>query len=444
MLMRKYKNQIHLSLSKDLEEAIFTKTPDKTYLIIIYTIYLISFGALFIANGQESHLLLIYALIPSVFLPIKFEQTDCKSYRIAKSIKFSFYNIFRNVILCRTPLFLALLILCLDKAFLSYLYPEPTRGYIHIFFYYLMLPLISFVIVTIRLSVDLPCFYYTFFWIMSPLCALNALINLFLFVSSYASLREVIDHRFFSQYGAAMGYNPNLDALIYAIFLVGLIVSIDKTNSKYQKFLNIFSLTVLFVSLLLTQSRASLLSAIFVLFMCGFKFNYLRELRFILILLVGIIIFIIFVLFVLPGGYSAYLSRIDRLRPELWLKFFYIIKENYFIGVGDRTTFTVLLSHGDIAPHPHNILLSALLRGGIIGLASMLFILIAGLYQTISYAKITHNLIPFSILLLVTIAGFFDFDLKIWQAGWYLATYWLAIAFALGADSGLRASKLTS
>lgn len=427
---------VHSFLCKDLGAALKQEGNDDFYIRILFVAELISFGSLFISEGSTSHLILIYLLIPIVFLPFKFTPYDSNRFPIV--ICFSFYNIFRNIIICRTPLFLSVIIYGSNKAYLSYLYPEPSLGYLHIFFYYLLAPLLVFIIATTRLSVDMKGFYFLFFKFVSPLVALNIIINLYFFVKNIGDIKLLPSYRLASTFSNAMGYNPNLDALIHAIFFAGLVITL--TNQKIIKYRIILfsSLLTIFVALLWEQSRASSLAMIFSLLIFALivrpKINVkLLFFTFFLILISGIYLF-----WILPHGFSSYYLRADYYRPELWIKFFNLSRDNSFYGFGDRLELNITLSNGTIITHAHSILLTALVRGGLIGFFSMLFITVMGTISSYKYYKYSKNILPFCLFLIVMIAGLVDFELKIWQAGWYLAGYWLVIAIVVGSDATLK------
>lgn len=437
--------KIHLFLSKDLADSLqlppidsVSTLQDDAYVKILFCIQTACIASLFLTDGPIGHIILTYALLPFVFFPARFSWVKLGYVNLPLPIKFSFYNIFRNFILCRTPLFLSLFIYGADKAFLSYLHPEPVLGYLHIFFYYLLAPIISFTMSQIRLAVDYPHFYSSFFRVTGPFAAINASINLYNFLKNTPDLLSLGSHRLHSNFGAAMGYNPNLDALIYSVFFTGLLVTAINNPIKCDYLLSIPVVLILYCTVILEQNRSCLLAMTLTF---GWLFTWNRVRFAMSSLYITAILFSLLALitiFLLPSSPNSYLSRPDYLRPELWLKFYNISFYNKFLGLGDRYIFIVPLSNGEIAPHPHSVLLSSLVRGGLIGFLSMLFIIIFGCLRAYQYAKITKNSIPICVFVTVMIAGLFDFEIKVWQAGWYLAGYWLSIGLALGADSALR------
>lgn len=435
--------KLHLFLSNDLRDALKADSQDNSYVIILFLVHLITIVSLFVTEGPIGHLILIYILIPVLFFPARFSWISFGSIKLPIPNKISMYNIFRNAILCRTPLFLVVVIYGANKAFLSYLYPEPLMGYLHIFFYYLLAPILGFTIATNRLAVDQPDFYYLFFRIVTPFVALNSLINFYYFFNNISSAASLGNYRLQSSFGAALGYNPNLDALIHSIFFIGFVITVINNKSSYGKFIAMATITILSCALVLEQSRGCTAAVIITLlyFFISQKIIIDIRLKLALVIICGLIGVYVFVI-LLDGG-SIYLARPFYLRPEIWFKFFKIISENSFIGFGDRYIFAVPLSTGEIAPHPHSLVMSSLVRGGIIGVTSIIYILISSTFSAYKYAKYTRNPIPLCVFMTAGIAGIFDFDLKVWQSGWYLASYWLVIALTLGADTALKNAHRT-
>lgn len=441
VILQEKLNTIHLFLSRDLGDALKRESQDQSYVVILFLAELLAIGSLFITDGVIGHLILIYILIPILFLPARFSWINFGKIKLLLPVKFSFYNIFRNAILCRTLLFLVVFIYGADKAFLSYLYPEPVFGYLHIFFYYLLAPILAFIIATIRLVVDMPNFNFVFFCLTGPLAALNAVINMYTYyflIKKDPTLHFLGEARLTSRFGAAMGYNANLDALIYSVFLIGLFITVINYKSRFGLIVSLPTLFILFCAILWEQSRACSLAIICSLLFYAFIWRSLITRRAIYTATILLSFILIFIFNFLPHGIATYFLRADYFRPELWVKFFNLSKENLFIGYGDRFIFEVPLSNGVIITHAHSILLTSLVRGGIIGLLSMLFITIYGLRRSYCYAKHTENAVPLCVFITVMIAGFVDFELKVWQAGWYLAGYWLAIALVVGADAKIR------
>lgn len=55
--------------------------------------------------------------------------------------------------------------------------------------------------------------------------------------------------------------------------------------------------------------------------------------------------------------------------------------------------------------------------------------------------NLTPSLCPYCVFIVVVVDGIFNSELKVWQAGWEWAGYWLAIALVVGAEAKIRNSK---
>lgn len=428
-----------------MEAALSSQTYDPTYVNLLLCVFIFSFSALFIAEGNIAHLLFIYLVMPVVFAPFKFKTAYIWRVPIAVPIKFSLYNLFRNVTLCRTPLFLAVLIYGINKAFLSYLYPEPNLGYLHIFFYYLLSPLLVFMISIIRLCVDMPNFYFKFFRLIGPVAALNSAINVYFFLKTLPTISTLFSHHMTgATYGAAVGNNPNLDCLVYILYFTGLVVTLIHNFSRNDIYLTIPAAGILLATILLEQSRATLLGALISLSLFAYLSPKTIQKGVIVTLFFLLLLTIMYSSFALSNGFASYFLRGESYRSEVWMRSFDVLMESPIIGIGDRTVRAIFLSNGEKQLHAHSILLSSWLRGGLLGLGSMLYIAIFGIRCAFLFAKTYNNFVPLCVFTVVAVDGIFNSELKVWQAGWEWAGYWLAIALVVGADTKIRNDARTS
>ena len=429
---------IHLALSADLDMALKSDSKDPAYVTLLFIAFIFSFGALFLTEGNITHLMFLYLVMPLVFVPLKFRTINVRGIPLIIPEKFSLYNLFRNITLCRTPLFLAVMIYGINKAFLSYIYPEPNLGYLNIFFYYLLAPLLVFMITVVRLSVDAPNFYFNFFRFMGMITAFNAAINIYFYIKTLPSFAALSSTHMSAIFGAAIGHNPNLDCLVYVLYFIGIVVTLIHNFSRQELYLTVPSAVVLLTVILLEQSRATLLGAFISLTLLACLSSKTTK-RFVFIsLFLFLLVTIIYASLFLPEGVATYFLRGESYRSEVWLRYFHILMENPIVGFGDRTVRTITLSAGNDLHHAHSILLSSWLRGGLLGLGSMLYIAVFGVRSAFQFAKSYANFVPFCVFIVVAVDGVFNSELKVWQAGWEWAGYWLAIALAVGADAKLR------
>lgn len=429
---------LHVVLSVDLDSALKSDSVDPAYVNLLFIVFIISFASLFLSEGYTAHLMFIYIVMPTAFLPLKFKFVNIRGLILIQPKNLSFYNVFRNTVLCRTPLFLAFLLYTTNKAFLSYLYPEPNLDYLYIFFYYLLAPLLILMITVTRLSVDIPNFYFKFFRIMGPIAAINVILNIYFYLKSFSNLSLILETHMTAVYGAAIGYNPNQDCLVYVLYFIGLAVTLIHNFSRNDFYFSAPSVVILLVGLLLEQSRSTLLGAFISLILLNLLSSKATRSGVILALLGLTLLTLIYSSIFLPNGLATYFLRGESHRFEVWKLWFNILLQDPIIGFGDRTIREIFISSGEKLLHAHSILLSSWLRGGLLGLGSMLYIAVFGIRCAFLYAKTYNNFVPFCVFVVVAVDGVFNSELKVWQAGWEWAGYWIAIALILGADAKLR------
>ena len=408
---------------------------DPAYVKFLFFFYLIFFFVLFLFQGETANYIARYALTPIIFLPLQFCEKKLWGLNIPFPEKISTYNILRNLSLCKSPLFIAALIYSLDKAILSYELPEQHQLYFYLYFQVFLAPLMIFLITTARIFLDFENFNKQFFSYTGLAVAANALINIKIYFQSLPSLASIPEQRMYAAYGAAIGGNPNMDGLVYAIFLAGSLITAIKLKNRF--YFLIFSpiITILALTLFLEQCRGPIIALLLSLGIISLviKKDFRKGAGALTATLVT-------AMMAVPKVRDSTINRGENQRLEIWQKYFGLIHENPIFGYGDRAKFSIPLNSGEKAPHAHNILLAAQLRGGVIGLISLLFIFTFGLLRTYNYARLNQKVTPLCLLLIVTIAGMVDFDLVLWRAGWEWGTYWLAIGLAIGADNALRRS----
>lgn len=428
-------------LSASLGSALKCDSKDPAYVTLLFTAFILSFSALFLTEGNTTHLMFLYLVTPLIFIPFKFKMVKIWSIPLIIPEKFCLYNLFRNVTLCRTPLFFAVFIYGVNKSFLSYLYPEPNLGYLHIFFYYLLAPLLVLMITIVRLCVDRPNFYFQFFRLIGVVAALNAAINIYLFIKNLPNFTALSSTHMSSSFGAAIGYNPNLDCLVYALYFIGLIVTLIQNFCLKDLCLTVPSTVILIIAILLEQSRATLLGVFISLSLFAALSTKSKKKAVIMSLFTLLLLTIVYSSLFLPKGLSTYFIRGESYRSEVWRRYFDVVMESPILGIGDRTVRAIFLSDGEKQLHAHSILLSSWLRGGLLGLLTMMYIAISGVRLSFKYAKSYTIFVPYCVFIVVVVDGIFNSELKVWQAGWEWAGYWLAIALVVGAEAKIRNSK---
>lgn len=441
--MKIFLTRTHLWLSSELKQAIFDTEKDTNYLHCLFIVYILCLSTLFFTerdptdwNYDPAHKLYIYLLMPLTFIPFRFSSHSFFGISIPLPTKFSFYNIFRNFFLCRTPFFACLLVFTISQAAVTYsLDPHPLHFYI--FFYYFLAPLLIFIMTSIRLCVDFPDFYHNFYRWTASIIAISAGINLYLYLIILPDFASIGTTRLGAIYGFPFGNNPNVDGIIYTNFLIGALLTLLHDYSRHNLFMLLLAIILLAITVLLEQTRGELLG-LFVAFIALISLNFRKKrLSSIYPLLFGVANLILFTELFIPGGIITYFKRADSYRFLVWQKAFKYVESAPIFGHGIKNNLFISIP-GETLMHAHSILLGAQIRSGIIGSISLMAIYILGVFQSYRYASRSNNPIPLCVFIVFAISGLFDHELKIGQAGWEWVAFWIPISFAIGADAIMR------
>lgn len=438
-----YTTKLHLWLSGQLRLALIEKNQDKNYISLLFLSYISCLAILFFTQKDPSewsydpaHKLYIYVLIPIIFVPIKFSNFIIWKISVPVPSQISFYNIFRNFILCRNFMFGCVLVFTLSQAVITYLLnPHPLQFYI--FFYYFLAPLIIFIVATVRLCVDYPDFYYVFFRFSGVIVAINAGINLIIYLRSASGFAFLAENRIGSAYGYPFGNNPNVDGVIYTNFLIGTSLAFFRYKTKLDFLLFFISITLLAITVILEQTRSEILgliSAYSILVLLNFEKYKWKSFYPLIIVLLAIIVYS---QLCLQGGIYHYFLRGDADRFIIWKNAMHYVKLSPLLGIGIKDNLSIVIPH-EIHFHAHSIPIGAIIRGGIVGLLSLIFIYLSGILYSYRYAKINKNSIPICLFVSFIVSGLFDHELKIGQAGWEWVAFWLPISLSLGAEACLK------
>jgi hypothetical protein len=412
---------------------------DADYVSALFFSYVIFLSSFFFLDELTLNGFFLFFLAPITLAPIEWRAIQLKNINIPIPNKISLYNQTRNLSLCRTPLCAAIIIYMFQKATISYLFPVAENDFysqIYFFeFFELFLPsLLIFLMATIRVCVDYPRFYSKFFFVMGPVVATNALINIYLYFKSIPNLEEFQSHRLIAQFGSGIEINSTTPVCFtYALYLFGLTCGLLKVKSKPYLFVAIFSILPLISGIILSQTRGGLIGLLVTLAVVAiFSSSYMRK----HLLIKGALIIGAFMS--VPQIRDFAFIRQDTHRFEVWQKFWELSKERIIFGYGDRYIFSVSISDGEFIHHGHNILFNALLRGGVIGFATLAYSLFMGIYRALVYFRKYSDPTPFGGLVMLLISGMVDFELHIGPSAWLWSSLWLPIFFALGADAALR------
>lgn len=369
---------------------------------ILWLLYLSFIGLFFFVHTELYHIrFFILAVITSA----------------AFSLSYSFLKQ-----LFRTPLFL----MCLSYFFymaLSLLWSDPVNYKTTLDVLSQITLLISFIAITCYLFLTYPNFAYH----LGLVITISAFIAAIISITSTTSDVSLWQTRF-SDIGR--GHHPIKTAALYGSVL--LWVYYLSTASK-QRLFTVVGLC-LFIFVVMTQSRGPLL-AFFLTIIANLIWT--RRVSRILWACGGLLL--LYTTLVATGLIdSAYLfSRADSGRIEIYRQSIPLIQEHPMIGHGITPEIGFNLGAfterwGITMGYPHNIFLSQLLHGGIIGLT-----ILAALFYSIikSCRKQRGNLgiIP-ELLTFFVICGLFDFSLLITTVSIEWILFWIAVSWLLSLE----------
>ena len=412
---------------------------DEGYVWALFISYIIFMGTFYFINIAPVNNIYLYLLLPVALLPLEWRLKFIYGFYFPMPQSLSLYNLLRNFNTCGTSLAAALFIYITNKAVLTYIFPEVDSTQIYIlggsFF-----PLALYFVINIRLCVDMPNFFQKYFYLMGPVVAINAAVNIYEFLFSLPDFTSFQDVRMSPSFGCGVNtHSATSSALTYAIHFFGLTATLSKNTSKIFKYVFLICLFTLMSAIILTQARGTFIGLILAILLVFILSSDKKK----SILLFGSIMVGIIPLFLLSKIRSFAFARGDNNRLEIWTGFLEIIKKQSIFGHGDRdfmqgSLFEIVISNGEHIHHAHNILLNALWRGGLVGLISLVYILVFGIYRSVIYLKKKSDGSPLGLLLILIIAGMVDIEFHITPVAWLWTTAWLPLLFGVGADAKLR------
>lgn len=410
---------------------------DDKYIVVVFIAYLGFLATLFLSNSLATNFFFYSILAPIALAPISWQSKTLWGIRLVVPQQITVKNQARALGLCRDWAAIALFVYVLDKCLLAIFLPAIDFKYYYYITEYL-LPILLFFIISIRLIVDVPRFYYLFFTFLTPIIALNAGVNIYKYAHIVSDITLFQDLRLSPTFGAGVDEAAATSAgFSYAFYLFGGLMTLFFETDKKLKWLLIISVVILSLALLLTQTRGAFIALTLSLVVVTVFLNKKFKIAIILTLSMLLGSFLM-----LPKIRNYALMRGDNQRLELWSKFSKIIKERVLLGYGERGfgrgsegephLFNVVLNSGETIHHAHNIFINAQLRGGLIALFALVYIVIRGFYVSYSCLRMEQNPIPFGSLLMLVIAGSVDFELHIFPAAWMWTTAWMPIIFVVG------------
>ena len=267
--------------------------------------------------------------------------------------------------------------------------------------------------------------------------ALNVSYNLYLYCSYYIpkayNLKDFFSIHFSPMYGLVPDHYPTTSSSFYAICFTSSIIIANQSQKKLNR--NLFLLlSILYgVVLFITQSRASVIAAIFSIFTYLYFSLRLSKIHFI-----ALAIFLIAAIAIAPGIIFDAVTRGDSHRFDVWSHFILYTANRIILGYGQRIQFMLELDDHGIVGHAHNLLISSLTRGGLGATLSLLMIMCLSINYAFHYYKKNRNFLPLSILITIFINGLFDFELLTFMPDWQWICIWFPLGIAIGCEIQIK------
>jgi O-antigen ligase len=396
---------------------------------LLYAAYLGFFICLFLQNDfYLADNVFLFVIVPLALLPIEISFVSSSRLQDMFVFRFEPKNLRYTFLSSITPTFMCAFGFGAMVIISSALQPTWSLIWLLDLTRYLI-SIAFFMLITSRLSLYFCNFYQKFFFFLSLIASINALINLHAYYLSLSNVGSLALFRLTPSFGRLPDHFPTTGAMTYAGCLVGACGLLAMKMPLLQKKILCVCALILFMTLILMQSRGPLLGAIITILVSHLCAQKSSKFLAIMLSAVAVSVFLMF-----PKIGQAALERLDGNRLELWDDFWRLACERLLLGYGERIEFLVEASDGSKVGHAHNIFINSIMRGGL--LAGICFVAAYTLsaIKTLSFAKEQSNPIPFGLILLVIVAGFVDFDQLVFLADWQWLSFWMPLGFSAACD----------
>ncbi|MFZ5732139.1 MAG: O-antigen ligase family protein [Pseudomonadota bacterium] len=283
-----------------------------------------------------------------------------------------------------------------------------------------------------------PEFLPRFVAALSTLVAVSALHNMIAYVPGIVVTSDMSSWRLVNTLGMPGYTNSTNISVIYALLFVASAAVI--VNSRLPSLLRYWLIPVALILLggvMLTQSRSAYIGIIvglmLVLWLAPHAFRRAALLSFIAGIALGVM-----VLLALPQTRTVLAERGASYRPEIWSIYAGQAQQKPLLGYGGMSNIDIKLGDGTMIDQPHNLVLSAQIRGGIFCALAMITMLLGSLYWSMRFLRLRGEVIPLAMIATVATAGLFDYNLLITPITWPWVTFWLPFGICAGAEIVVR------
>ena len=264
-------------------------------------------------------------------------------------------------------------------------------------------------------------------------CGLTAAINAGLLLAADPRALADENHRLIPVVGMARHKWPTTVSATYAIMLVAAFaIAVAPAARRGVRVAAALAGVAIALALALTETRSGYLAAV-----AGIVAVSACLSRRVLLVTVAAIAVVVAVVLLYPPALESILARGGSYRVATWLRYVSFAFENPLVGTG-LTRRLWLMVEGVEIHHAHNMLISSLVRGGVVGLAGMALMLFGGLAYAWRYARTAGSAAIFGMMVAIGVASVFDYDLILTPTDWMWLTFWMPIGLAAGAELSVR------
>lgn len=297
-------------------------------------------------------------------------------------------------------------------------------------------------IVTAHAMVRIEGFLIRLIAVTVPIVALSACINIWAFLSNLP-LDSIAAVRLVNWLGMPAYTNSTNISLTYALFLVAAVALIVRPASYFLlRWWLALPAVILLIGVVLTQSRSAYFgTALGVGLVVILEHDAAFWRRNAVKATAGLAVAAALV-FSIPTVRMVVTERGESLRPAIWTIYLERAKAKPLIGYGSLSNIDITLADGTVIDQPHNLILSAQIRGGLFAMFAMLTILGGSLYWSARHWAHSRDAVPLAMITTIVATGMFDYNLLITAPTWPWVTFWLPFGICAGAEIAVRSTAV--
>lgn len=263
-------------------------------------------------------------------------------------------------------------------------------------------------------------------------CAVNAVINVALFFIGDPQAALPPTGRFIAVIGTPGSKWPTAVSVTCAVLFSAAFALATSSGAKlWVRILATVAAVPIAVMLILTLGRGGYLGVLAgILSVVPFVSRRVR-------LAIAAFLAVVLLLCLYPPVFDELFARGMNLRTDIWLDYLGWASESPAIGQGLLANIHRPVS-GRVLHHAHNLLISAQVRGGLLSLLGMALMLGGGIYWSWVFARRSGSPVILAMIVAMTVAGLFDYELLLKPTEWSWVAFWLPIGLAAGAELAAR------